>query len=132
MIVAEHHGQLDAIHARQHDIEDGEVGFPGGEGLDGFFGGLRGAHHVAVVVEDGGEGFGDDGLVVDDENPASATRSRQSHLVVGLADVRSIGLAAWRLELRHKGSPPGAGAVLPTFLPSLGCTVGARWSPTRP
>lgn len=63
---AEADGEVDAAEVGHHDVGEEDVGGQIEGADEGAVGAVKGLGVKAVPIEDGGEGFGDDPLVVDD------------------------------------------------------------------
>ena len=66
--------RLDAVDARQPDVEEHDVGRVRGEQLERLLAGLRREHLVAAALEALGDGPADELLVVDDEDAGGGGR----------------------------------------------------------
>jgi hypothetical protein len=68
MRIANDHGEVDAIHLRQQDIDDREVGGPRGDGFNRLFSGFGDPHFVAVLRKDCSQGLHYFGFVIDNQD----------------------------------------------------------------
>jgi hypothetical protein len=95
------YGQIDSVHAGQHDVDDSQLGIPIGDGLDRLLCRINSPALITFMLEDLNEGIREDLFVIDNEN--SGTRhsfaAENTAMKVSAASEISVGCPLTGSEL---------------------------------